>query len=123
MTLLAKLIGKEEGFGVAGVLPTVRNNPGDLRHSPHSSHVGIGANDIGKIGTVADGWGDLERQLQIDAKLGYTLGEAIYKWAPAGDGANDPGKYLNDVIGGFRAANHPDIFSNTSLTEVLRVLA
>jgi hypothetical protein len=74
---LAQLIAHNEGFGVPGAIPTVRNNPGDLKHSPHSSHVGIGPNDIGIIDTVANGWADLERQLRIYAEEGLTLQEMV----------------------------------------------
>src|SRR6185437_4031555 len=38
VTLLARLISREEGFGIPGALPTRDHNPGDLRHSPHSAH-------------------------------------------------------------------------------------
>jgi hypothetical protein len=83
LTKLAELIAREEGFFKKGVLPARRHNPGDLRHSPHSSHVGIGPNDIGIIDSNADGWADLERQLQLFASRGMTLEMAIYEFAPA----------------------------------------
>lgn len=78
-TKLAQLIAHNEGgwrlenwvlVPVPGTTPFVRNNPGDLRHSPHSSHVGIGSNDIGIIDTLEHGWEDLERQLRIFAACG-----------------------------------------------------
>ena len=74
-TKLAQVVAKEEGFGRPGVIPTLRNNPGDLRHSPHSEHPGGPghADDIGTIDTVQDGWDDLERQLEIYAHQGLTL--------------------------------------------------
>jgi hypothetical protein len=65
MTLLARLIAREEGFGIAGDVPTCDNKPGDLRHAPGASHEAKGANDIGIIPTVAEVWADLERQLQL----------------------------------------------------------
>jgi hypothetical protein len=117
LTTLARLIAKEEGFGRAGVLPTMRHNPGDLRHSPHSQHPG-GPNhrdDIGTIDTDADGWADLERQLKLDAARGLTLGQAIYEWAPPSD-HNDTARYLADVVAGFGGRVTPD----TLLSEVLR---
>ena len=104
-TLLAQLIAKREGFYVKGSVPNRDNNPGDLRHSPHSQHPGD-ANAIGQIDTVSDGWADLERQLTRDSARGYTLkqliegtpdpvtGELVDGWAPASDG-NDPNAYLN----------------------------
>ena len=89
---LALLIAHNEGFGVKGAIPTVRNNPGDLRHSPHSSHNikdasgrFVGGDDVGVIDTVEHGWADLERQLGIYAAKGYTLLEmvSVYLGFPA----------------------------------------
>lgn len=120
MTLLAKLIAKEEGFFRAGTLPARNHNPGDLRHSPHSHHSGD-PNAIGQIDDDAEGWADLERQLQIDAARGWTIAQAIFVWAPAADG-NVPSQYLNDVLEGFAAAGHP-IHPTTLLHDALEVQA
>lgn len=117
-TRLAQLIAREEGFGRAGVLPTIRRNPGDLRHSPHSSHSGIGPDDIGIIDTVEHGWEDLERQLLLYAGRGLTLRQAIYAWAPPSDG-NDTARYLRDVVAGFYGLVGPE----TSLRTVLAIPA
>lgn len=132
MTRLAQLIAQEEGFFKSGSLPARRNNPGDLRHSPHSSHDGIGANDIGKIDTLADGWADLERQLVIDsARLVdedpvtkapvpahyATLRDAIYSWAPPTE--NNSAGYLDYVVGGFGGV----VDANTQLSRVLEIPA
>lgn len=117
MTRLAQLIAREEGFFRSGSLPSRRNNPGDLRHSPHSSHEGIGLDDIGEIDTVSDGWADLERQLELDASRGMTLGEAIYSWAPPSE--NDSAKYLADIVEGFAGA----VTADTQLFQVLEVQA
>ena len=120
MTRLAQLIAREEGFFRAGTIPAIRHNPGDLRHSPHSQHPGGPAhgNDIGTIDNDADGWADLERQLQLDAARGLTLQQAIFEWAPASDG-NDPGRYLNDVLQGFGGA----VTAQTLLHQVLLIPA
>lgn len=99
MTKLALLISKIEGFGRPGAIPTTHNNPGDLRHSPHSSHPGD-PNAIGQIDTVADGWADLERQLRLNADRGMTLRECIESWAPPSDG-NDTQEYLQMVCDGL----------------------
>ena len=82
MTLLARLIASEEGFGIPGAQPTHKNNPGDLRHAPHASHEGEGPNDIGIEPTLADGWADLERQLQLYAERGLTLAQMVDAYAP-----------------------------------------
>lgn len=121
MTLLAKLIAKEEGFFRSGTLPARNHNPGDLRHSPHSQHPGD-PNAIGVIPDDEEGWADLERQIQLDAARGMTLASAIYQWAPASDG-NQPWTYLQDVVAGFHAAGHPEIDPTTTLKQVLEVKA
>jgi len=122
MTKLAQLIAREEGFGRPGAIPTRRNNPGDLRHSPHSAHPGgpQHADDIGTIDTVEHGWEDLERQLGLIAKKHYlltleqfTAGERDSKgvvlpggypgWAPTADN-NDPARYAAMLAAGLGLA-------------------
>ena len=100
MTLLARLIARAEGFGKPGAIPTVRHNPGDLRHSPHSSHEGEGSNDIGKIDSDSDGWADLERQLQLYAARGLTLRQMVVDYY-APEIENDSERYLRDVCEGL----------------------
>lgn len=131
MTKLAQLIAKEEGFFRSGTLPRRDNNPGDLRHSPHSQH-SSDPNTIGLIDTAADGWSDLERQLQIDAgRLVFrdpvtgasvpdhymTLRDAIYSWAPPTE--NDSARYLQDIIDGFGGL----VDADTELSRVLEIPA
>ncbi len=115
MTRLAQLIAQMEGFFQPGTIPALRHNPGDLRHSPHSTHP-QDPNDIGTIDTDADGWADLERQLQIDAGRGLTLQQTIFEWAPASDN-NNPAQYLSFVLEGFGGAVSP----NTPLAQVLLI--
>ena len=107
-------MANEEGFGRAGKIPTVRHNPGDLRHSPHSQHPGK-PDDVGAIDTDEHGWEDLERQLRLYADRGLTLREAIYTFAPAKDG-NNPEKYLADIIAGFRGYVTPEMRLKVVLT-------
>jgi hypothetical protein len=54
----ANAIASAEGFGVPGAIPTVRNNPGDLK-LPSSG----GA--ITTFATPADGWEALYKQLDL----------------------------------------------------------
>lgn len=100
-----------------GTLPSLRHNPGDLRHSPHSQHPGQ-PDDIGTIDTDEHGWADLERQLQLMAARGLTLRECIYRWAPKADG-NRPDKYLEYVVAGFYGLVGPE----TPLRTVLSIPA
>ena len=95
---LASLIAQEEGYGIPGALPTRDNNPGDLRHSPHSFHTGD-PNAIGQIDNPQDGWADLQRQLQLFADRGLTLEQAIYEFAPPTE--NNSARYLQYVCDGL----------------------
>jgi hypothetical protein len=99
MSKLAQLIATEEGFYVPGTLPNRDNNPGDLRHSPHSFHIGD-PNAIGQIDNPADGWADLERQLQLYGERGLTLEQAIYDFAPPSE--NNSAEYLAYVCSGLK---------------------
>ena len=94
MTLLARLIAKEEGFGLPNALPTRDHNPGDLRHSPHSEHPGD-PNAIGVIDNDQDGWADLERQLKLYAARGLTLADMVEEYAPPNE--NQTQAYLNFI--------------------------
>lgn len=98
-SLLATLISHEEGFGLAGTLPTRNNNPGDLRHSPHSTHTADAPNAIGKIDTVEDGWADLELQLTEYAERGLTLKELFAVYAPPTE--NNTSQYEAFVLKGL----------------------
>lgn len=93
---LAEVIARNEGFGYPGAIPTRQHNPGDLRHSPHSSHPVDAPNAIGTIDSDSDGWSDLERQLAIYAARGLTLRELAYTYAPPGDG-NPTEAYLASI--------------------------
>src|SRR5271163_924260 len=102
MTKLAELIAEEEGFNVPGSVPNRNDNPGDLRHSPHSFHLADDPDGIGRIDSVADGWADLERQLQLYAGRGLTLEQAIYEFAPPNE--NNSAAYLQFVCDGLGCA-------------------
>jgi hypothetical protein len=117
MTKLAYLIAKQEGFFKPGSVPARDHNPGDLRHSPHSSHAAGDPNGIGVIDTDADGWTDEERQLKLYAARGLTLGQAIYEWAPQTE--NNSAQYLANVIAGFGGL----VDADTPLSRVLEIQA
>ena len=111
-TRAAQLFAKSEGFGVPGEVPTVRHNPGDLRHAPHASHDGIGPNDIGIEPNDDTGWEDLERQLRLFADRGLSIREAVYTYAPPGDD-NPTEAYLNTVCTGLGLG--PDVPMSVAL--------
>ena len=121
MTRVAFLIAAREGFFTPGTQPARKDNPGDLRHAPHGSHAGEGANDIAIEDSVVDGWADEERQLRLYAARGLTLGDAIYEWAPPSDG-NDTAGYLAFVIAGLNAPPYnANVNAATPLSEVLEI--
>jgi hypothetical protein len=119
-TRFCQLCASEEGFNTLGSQPNRKHNPGDLRHSPHSSHAGEDPNAIGIIDNVDDGWADFERQARLWASRGLTLQEAIFEEAPPGgtDG-NNTGAYLAFVVEGFNGA----VVVQTPMTEVLLIPA
>ena len=83
-------------------MPYRDQNPGDLRHSPHSFHTAAAPDAIGQIVTVANGWADLERLLTLYAERGLTLRQAIYEFAPPGE--NNSAQYLRSsvMVSGYR---------------------
>jgi hypothetical protein len=100
MSKLAEAIAHEEGFFVPGSVPNRDNNPGDLRHSPHSFHTADNLNAIGVIDNVQDGWEDLETQLRLYAVRGLTVAQCIYEYAPPSE--NNSAAYLayvNQYVG------------------------
>jgi len=99
-TKLALLIARREGFYVKGSIPQTHNNPGDLRHSPHSMHTADAPDAIGMIDTVEHGWEDLERELGLYAGRNATLQDLVYAYAPPAD-ANNSAAYLEFVCKGL----------------------
>jgi len=101
MSKLAQLIGKREGFGVPGDLPTRNNNPGDLMHAPGEVHPADAPNSIGSFPTPAAGWAALERQLSLWAARGLTIAQAIETEAPPS--CNDTAEYIAFICEGLPA--------------------
>lgn len=116
MTKLAHLIATSEGFYRPGSVPNKHNNPGDLRHSPHSTHPDPNKpDDIGIIDTPEHGWEDLERQLLIYSRRTIhtdpataqpcaprlmNLSDLAYTYAPPSDN-NLTSAYLNSLSKGL----------------------
>lgn len=53
---IARAIATAEGYGIAGAIPTLRNNPGNIRSS---------AGPIATYPTIEDGWAALYRQVRL----------------------------------------------------------
>jgi hypothetical protein len=96
---IAELIAAEEGYGIPGAIPTTHNNPGDLRHSPHSFHTADAPNAIGQIDNPTDGWNDLVEELDRYVGRGLTVEQSIYDWAPPTE--NNSAAYLTYVLNGL----------------------
>lgn len=65
---LAKAIAKAEGYGVPGAIPTITNNPGDLKNGGKTyQNTGITI-----YATAADGWNALYRQINLILSGGST---------------------------------------------------
>ena len=91
---LAQLIAQQEGFGRPGAIPTVRRNPGNLRHGPNAQHPGA-PNDVATYASDDLGWQDLERQLKLYAARNMTLRQMIAVYAPPVE--NNTSEYLEFV--------------------------
>lgn len=98
-TRLAQLIAQEEGFGIPHTIPTLRHNPGDLRHAPHASHTGISPEGIGIEPSDELGAEDLERQLFLYAARGLTLTSMVAEYAPPCE--NNSSQYLTFLCTGL----------------------
>lgn len=111
---LAHLIAQEEGFYKVGSLPSRYHNPGDLRHSPHSFHTATALDAIGQIDNDADGWADLDRQLELYAGRGLTLRTMVEDYyAPPGE--NDTEGYIRYLCTGLGC---PDTLSVSQALEI-----
>lgn len=85
---LAYAISKAEGYGVAGAIPTVRNNPGNIRAR---------SGEIATYDTPEVGWAALYRQ--IEAMLADTSGLYPADWSLAQVAARytGEGRYMDWV--------------------------
>jgi len=97
-TRLAQAIGREEGFGIPGDVPTRNNNPGDLLHAPGETHPADAPHSVGSFPDAATGWTRLENQLveYTTEHPGITLRQMIAQYyAPPPQ--NDPARYIQNV--------------------------
>lgn len=100
-------MAEQEGYGKPDAIPTLRNNPLNLKHSPHSIHdAETGPDGIGKIDTIEDGWADGERQILLWANRGLNIGDSMRcqtGWTLAtGDvEGNNTAEYIDFVCGGL----------------------
>lgn len=108
----ANAIAHAEGFGVAGAIPTVRNNPGDLKLPSTFPN-------ITTFATAADGWEALYRQLDfIRNGSDYyqptmTIAEVARVWT-----ATEQSAWASNVIASMRSQGY-DVNGDTVIGDVL----
>jgi hypothetical protein len=74
---------------------TRNNNPGNLRYAGQR---GAEENEgFARFGTMEDGFRALERQVELDQGRNLTLRQLANKYAPKGDGDNDPEVWAQNV--------------------------
>jgi len=73
----------------------VNNNPGNLRFAGQSGAT-QGEGGFARFSSPEEGVKALQRQIELDASRGLTLGQFINKYAPPSE--NDTTKYIQDVI-------------------------
>jgi hypothetical protein len=95
LTSMANSIQTIEGY-YPGSIAYTNNNPGNLVYAGQAGAT-RGANGFAVFDTYADGYQALQNQLTLDASRGLTISQEMAKWAPAGQGSNDPTAYANQV--------------------------
>lgn len=136
--LFVQLCARAEGFGEPGKIPTIRNNPMDLRHAPGMQHTPDAPDAIGSAPDEKTGWSWADRQAEIWASRGLTLGQAIDKQLgiarnAIGEVLGNPDNnawepYLDLVMQGLECAWAEERYgdwqgSATPMTSVLKVPA
>lgn len=102
---LVSAVAHMEGAAVAGSIPQVRHNPGNLRYAhqanatrPDGSTLGnLAVEPIAEFRSTEAGICALYRDLLAKIAQGQTLRQLIYVYAPPSDG-NDTAAYLANVL-------------------------
>jgi hypothetical protein len=102
---LAQAISRAEGYGIAGAIPTLANNPGNLV-IPGWTGATLGAERISVFESAEIGWQRLYKQIELiisGRSRVYTLDDTIYsmggRWAP-----HDPLTWANNVAAALGVA-------------------
>lgn len=111
-SILARAIASAEGFGLPGAIPTVRNNPGDLK---------LGGDSITSFPTKSAGWAALMRQLALIASgqsayytPAMTLREFAQTWT-----ATEQSAWANNVLAYLRDHGHAAATLDTPISTFL----
>lgn len=76
------------------------NNPGNIRYNPNINWKGQAGTKYGFVQFISMPYGyrALIKNLQSYINSGTdTISKIVYKWAPPGDGSNNPESYANNV--------------------------
>ena|ERR1700733_5040271 len=98
MMTVAQAIAREEGWGVAGDIPTRDDNPGDICDGTFAQHEAGYTGHAGRFATFdnpQDGMNAL-RDLLLKDYRGLTLEQALNKYAPPVE--NNTNAYLGNVV-------------------------
>lgn len=92
-------IATQEGFGTAGSLATINNNPGNLVYNTWTASQGAtaGKGGFAAYPTVSAGVQAMDQNVSHYASQGATLSQLTAAWAPAGQGNNDPVAYAQNI--------------------------
>lgn len=119
-TDLAEAIADAEGFGVAGAIPTVAHNPGDLVLGDRGFGT-LGAEHITVFQDDATGWAALEHELTLIRtgkshvyEPSMTIGQMAVKWTDTQVGA-----WAQNVCDALVHMGHYGVTTNTKLRDVL----
>lgn len=114
LRVFARAIAFAEGYGVPGAIPTVRNNPGDLK-LPSSG----GA--ITTFASAVEGWAALYRQLDLIVTgrsnvytIGMTIGEMARRYT-----ATEQTIWTGNVVKYLQKNGYPQVTAQTPLRDVL----
>lgn len=93
---LADAIQRQEGYA-PGTRAYRNNNPGNLIYVGQASASGKDDAGFAVFPSYAAGYGELERQIGLDAGRGLTLEQFIYKYCPPSQ--CDTETYISNVMG------------------------
>lgn len=115
ITTMANTIQQIEGW-YPGSVAYQNNNPGNLIYAGQPG-ASPGPGGFAVFPTYQAGYQALVNQLALDESRGLTISQEMAKWAPAGQGSNDPVAYANQVsaaLGVSPSTTLADAFSGAS---------
>jgi hypothetical protein len=95
VSTIASTIQTVEGY-YPGSLAYQNNNPGNLIYVGQAGAT-PGAGGFAAFSSYDAGYQALLNQIQIYANQGLTINQMMAKYAPAGDGSNNPTAYANTI--------------------------